>query len=386
MTVTIGTLYSSTGQFAASSLPELDGLRFWVNRVNGQGGVEVAALGHRVRIRLVALDDRSSAALAARLYDRLVTTYRVTVLVADFGSVLTAPAIPIAERNQVLLFDQTGSGSSFFLGDNPYLVLCDLPTSSVWPDPLVRFILAQHLRRVALVYGQNEFDGAQDTAIAGQLTLAGQSPVANISVPTATGSYAGILPLFRKVHAQAVIELGYQNNDLAFLPEIAAFRRVRRWQGLRMVFTAFPGQLPGLFGRQVSAADLAGTFTYGFPPVVAHGSVNAGLSLHRFVRAFLASDRRPANFLNVAGYNTGLVIQAALEHASSFSELGLRAALNGLSGRIKTLDGTFRVNGAGAQLGDAPPVAEIVPTGSGSLGLKVVFPRAGMSAGPTRSG
>lgn len=342
--------------------------------MNHEGGIDVPALGHRVRLRLVAFDDRSSPTLAAHLYDRLITADHVAILVADFGSVLTSPAVTVAERDQMLLFDQTGTGSSFFLGDNPYIVLCDLPTSSVWPDPLVRFLQAEHLRRVAVVYGENGFDGSQDATIAGQLTLADHPLVANISVPTTEKSYAAILPLLHKAHADAVIELGYQNNDVAFLRQLARFRKHHPWAGLRVVFTAFPGQLPGLFRRQVPTPALAGTFTYEFPPAVSHQTVNVGLRLPQFSRDFTANDHRSVNFLDVAGYNTGVVIQAALEHAASFSQLGLRAALNGFSGRLKTLAGTFRVNAAGAQLGETPPVVELVLGPHGTVRTKAVLP------------
>ncbi len=373
-TLTIGTLYAGSGQFAGSSLPELAGLRFWVRWEDRRGGAYVGSLGRRVRLRLVALDDRSSPALAARLYRRLVQVDHVEILVSDFGSVLTAPAIPVAERAQMLLFDQSGTGSAFFLGDNPYLVLCDLPSSAVWPDPLVAFLEAERLDRVAIVYAGNDFDAAQDTTIATALTSAGKAPVANLEVPTATRHYRRLLAPLRARGAQAVIELGYQDNDLAFLPELARYRRDHPWPALRFVFTAFPGQLHALFQAQVGAQALAGTFTYGLPPTVDHRKVTLGLDLTRFSADFAARSHRPVNFLDVAGYTTGVVIEAALRRAGSLSQLALRAALNAVSGHLETLDGVFRIDGAGAQLGERPSVAELFPTGPAGTTLRVVFP------------
>lgn len=374
--LTIGTLYAGSGQFAASSLPELAGLRFWVAFENHRGGAYVGSLGRRVPLRLVALDDRSSSLLAARLYFRLVALDHVDILVSDFGSVLTAPAIPIAERAGVLLFDQSGSGSAFFLRDDPYLVLCDLPTSAVWPDPVVHFLEARHLDRVGLIYADNPFDAAQDTTIAAQLTLAGHPPIANLEVPTNTRDYEPLIRPLAARKADAVIELGYQDNDLAFLPEIATFRRIHPWPALEVVFSAFPGQLPGLFARRVPPADLVGTFTYGFPPTVDHRQVTVGLDLARFSREFDAVAHHPVNFLNVAGYNTGLVIEEALRRAGSLSQLGLRAALNAASGRFRTLEGTFRIDGAGAELGFRPLVADVVSDRAGRLAFRIVYPAA----------
>jgi branched-chain amino acid transport system substrate-binding protein len=380
--LTIGTLYAGSGQFAGSSLPELAGLRFWIAWENRRGGAYVGSLDRRVPLRLVALDDRSSPSLAGRLYARLIERDHVDLLVSDFGSVLTSPAIPISEHAGMLLFDQSGSGSAFFLDNDPYLVLCDLPSSAVWPDPLVRFLLAEHLDRVALIYAGNDFDAAQDTTIAAALTLAGHPPVANLEVATSTRRYEALLEPLRARRAEAVIELGYQDNDLAFLPQIAAFRRTHPWPALAAVFSAFPGQLISLFRSQVGTEDLVGGFTYGFPPTVDHRRVSVGLDLAGFERSFAAEGRRSVNFLDVAGYNTGLVIQEALAHAASLSQLGLRAALNAVSGRFTTLEGVFRIDGSGAQLGETPPVAEFFATATGQAALRVVYPPDDASRGP----
>ncbi|MDQ2851789.1 MAG: ABC transporter substrate-binding protein, partial [Actinomycetota bacterium] len=160
--IKVGTLYAGSGQFADSSGPEYAGLQFWAARANAQGGLWVTALHRKKRVELVAYDDHSSAAQAGVLYRRLVEQDHVDILVSDFGSVLTAPAIQVAQRDKVLLFDQTGSGAQFFNGQNPYIVLCDVPTSAVWPIPLTSFLIQQKLRRVALVYGDNYFDASQD--------------------------------------------------------------------------------------------------------------------------------------------------------------------------------------------------------------------------------
>jgi len=384
-TLTIGTLYAGTGQFAPSSLPELAGLRFWVAQVDRDGGVHLGGSPRRIRVRLLALDDHSSPRLAARLYERLVRVAHVQLLVADFGSVLSAPAIPIAARSQMLLFDQSGSGTSLFLADNPYIVLCDLPTSAIWPDPLVHFLLARRLRRVAIVYGANPFDGAQDATIAGQLTRAGNSPVANIAVPTATRSYGALIASLARLRPDALLELGYQDNDLAFLRQLAQLRRAGDTPGLRVVFTAFPGQFPAAFEHALGAGALAGTFTYGFPPAVPVHGVRFGLSLSALERVFPTSARHPLSFYDLAGYNTGLVMQAALARSASFSQLALRAALNSLSGQLHTVLGTFEIDGQGAQLGETPPVAEFLPSTRGSLALQVVYPPSGTTPVPVRS-
>lgn len=374
--LTIGTLYAGSGPFASSSLPELAGLRLWVRRTDAEGGVWVRALDRREPVRLIAYDDRSSAVRAGRLYARLVTRDHVGILVSDFGSVLTAPAISVARHNGVLLFDQSGTGASFFTAGNPYIVLCDLPTSTVWPDGLARLLVARHVRRVALVYGRNYFDASQDQTIAAALTLHGDEPVISQGVATTNGDYRAFLGQAAARHASAIIELGYTSNDIAFLRQLRA-----SGHRFRFVFTVFAGQLPGVLRHAVGTGALAGTYSYGFPPFVQRpqpstGLTDTGLERALYPQATVDGPGRapasPLNFLNVAGYNTGLVIGAALGQATTATQLGLRAALSRLSGRLRTLDGTFRLDADGAQVGEIPAVARLLLGRRGALVFREV--------------
>ncbi len=376
----IGTLYAGSGQFASSSLPELAGLRLWVRQANAAGGAWVGALRRREPVRLIAYDDHSSASRAAALYARLVARDHVDILVSDFGSVLTAPAISVAQHNGVLLFDQSGTGASFFTAGNPYIVLCDLPASTVWPDGLARLLVARHIGRVALVYGRNYFDASQDQTIAAALTLHGDEPVINQGVPTTNGNYRGFVAEAAARHASAVIELGYSSNDIAFLRQLRASGR-----HFRFVFTVFAGQLPGVLQHAVGLDAIAGTYSYGFPPFVERHAPSTGLGDRGLAAALggrgsgnavgsgsAGSPVSPGspgalNFLNVAGYNTGLVIGAALRTAADATQLGLRAALSRLSGGLHTLDGTFRLDAEGAQVGEIPAVAELLRGPGGRL-------------------
>ena len=94
--IKIGTLYASSGRYASISMPVHSALKLWVEQKNAEGGVFVKAFDKKIPIKLVAYDDQSNTATAATLYNQLVTQDKVDLLVADSGSVLTAPAVTIA--------------------------------------------------------------------------------------------------------------------------------------------------------------------------------------------------------------------------------------------------------------------------------------------------
>lgn len=369
-TLTIGTLYAGSGNFAESSMSQYNGLKFWMNRVNSEGGVYVAALHKKLRVKLVAYNDQSDPATAGTLYNQLITKDKVSIFVADFGSVLTAPAVTLAKNYHTVLFDPTGTGATFFeSGPNPYLVLTSLPSSGVWPRPLVRFLLDQRIRRVAIIYCANDFDQSQAATIAAGLKKAGQPPVYFQAIPTTTSDYGTLIQAVKAKSPGAVIELGYPDNDVAFLNGL-------RSAGVHfpMVLTAFPPQLPALFAKDVGSTGLSYTFGYGVPPVLTINDVSYGMGFSKFSKEFSKATAAPVNFLNVAGYNAGLIIQAALAHATSPGQLGIRAGVTAISGHLRTLTGLFVVNNAGAQLGDLLPIAQYIPASGGATGFKIVYP------------
>ena len=367
--ITVGTLYANTGSFATSSMPEYAGLQFWVKQVNAAGGMYVAPLKKKEHVKLVSYNDQSDPATATTLYNQLLTQNKVNVFVADFGSVLTAPAVTIAKDQKHLLFDITGSGTSFFSsGPNPYVALTSLPVSAVWPKPVVGLMSKLKIKRVAILYCQNDFDQAQAAAIKGFLASEHLQPVYFQGVPTTQSDYSTIVQAIKGANPQAVLEFGYPNNDIAFLNQLKSTNT-----HFNFVLTPFPGQLPTLFRQDVGAKALAWGYTYAVPPILRINKVNIGLGLNAFLQKFAPGKASAVNCLNVAGYNAGLAVQAAFAHATSMSQLGIRAGLTAVSGKLQTLEGTFALNKAGAQVGELLPVAQMVPYRA-SFQFKIVYP------------
>jgi branched-chain amino acid transport system substrate-binding protein len=81
--IKIGTLYASSGPFAAISMPVNYGLKLWVDQKNAEGGVMVKPYNKKIPIKLIAYDDQSSTATAATLYNQLITRDKVDLLVSD---------------------------------------------------------------------------------------------------------------------------------------------------------------------------------------------------------------------------------------------------------------------------------------------------------------
>ena len=367
--IKIGTLYASTGPFAVASQAQFEGLKFWAAAVNKDGGVFVRAFGKKIPVKIVAYDDQSSTSTATTLYNQLITQDKVDVLVADFGSVLTSVAVPLAAEHHMLLIDPTGSGANFFTKKTDYLVDVSVPTSAVWSIPLSHFVVQQGIKRVAIVYDANDFGASQAETTKEVLAQAGIKPVYYHAVPTSESNYTILLHTIKAANPQAVLEFGYAPNDIAFL-------RALSQSGLHfdMTFSVFPGPLFDLMKKNVGVNGLAYTYTYLMPPLLRYEKVDYGMNTAEFVKAFQSAEKKVPVFQDAAGYNTGLVMQYMLDKAPKFTQEDFHSALlNDMSGKATTLLGPFKINENGAQLGQPMPVAQMVPEGK-DLKFVVVYP------------
>ena len=375
--IKLGTLYASSGNFASISMPVHYGLKLWAEAKNAEGGVFVKAFNKKIPVKLVEYDDQSNTATAATLYNQLITQDKVDILISDSGSVLTSVAVPIARDHKMLLIDQTGTGANFFTKDNPYIALMSDPVSSIWPKYVADFLTkdgpALGIKRIAILYSTNDFTGTQATAVRTFIKAsgAGVEIVYDQGVPTNTTSYNVTINNIMAVNPDAVVELGYPNNDISFLRNLQDSGTKFKW-----LFAIYPGLETELLVKNVGAKGLEHVFSY-VPSSAIEYKPELGMSLADFHAAWekkYADAKVEFGFNSVAGYTTGLVLEAALGAAASLDQLELRKAIFGLSGKLKTLDGTFELDETGAQIGEITPLGQLESDGKDGVKFVVVYP------------
>jgi branched-chain amino acid transport system substrate-binding protein len=375
--ITLGTLYASSGRYASISMPVHYGLKLWLEQKNAEGGVYVKAFDKKIPLKLVAYDDQSNTATAATLYNQLITQDKVDILIADSGSVLTSVAVPIARDQKKLLIDQTGTGANFFTPDNPYIVLISDPVSSIWPKPLADFITHDGpglgIKRVAILYATNDFTGTQANAVRKFIkeANAGVDIVYDQGVPTETSNYTVLLNNIRAANPDAVIQLGYAPNDIAFLRNMQD-----SGTKFKFLFCIYPGLETELLEKNVGSKGLNYVYTY-VPSSEISYQTNFGMSLNDYREAWhkkYSDTNVEFGFNSVAGYTTGLVLEKALSVAASLDQLEMRKAIFSLSGNLKTLDGTFELDSTGAQIGEITPLGQLTADEHGHLKFVTVWP------------
>ncbi len=375
--IKIGTLYASSGRFASISMPVYSALKLWADQKNAEGGVYVKAFDKKLPVKLISYDDQSNTATASTLYNQLITQDKVDLLVADSGSVLTAPAVAIARDHKMFLFDQTGTGASFFSKDNPYISLMADPVSTIWPKPVADFIThdgpALGIKKVAMLYSTNEFTGTQANAFRKFVKDSG-APIQIVydqGVPTETTNYTVIINNINNAEPDAVVTFGYAPNDIAFLRNVQDVG-----VKFKMLFSIYAGLETELLEKNIGAKGLENIWTY-VPPSELDYPVNFGMTMKDYKAAWdkkYSDGKVEFGFNAVAGYTTGLVIEKTLSVATSLDQMELRRAVFSLSGQLKTLDGTFALDDMGGQIGELTPLGQLHLDEHGHIKFVSIYP------------
>lgn len=375
--IKIGALYASSGPYASISMPVFNAFKLWVDQANATGGVEVKVFNKKIPLKLIAYDDQSSTATAATLYNQLITQDHVDLLIADSGSVLTSVGVPIAKEHKQFLFDVSGTGAAFFSDDNPYIALMADPVSTIWPHYISDYLAdegaKQGIKTVAILYSTNDFTGTQAAALKGFFERDGKVKVVYYQgVPTTTSNYTVLINNIAALNPDAVLELGYVGNDIAFLRNLQD-----SGNQFRFVFSIYAGTEKEEIEKNVGVSAMTNIFSY-VPASNYEYKPEVGMDQKEFRAAW---DKKYPPGSGVAfganavyGYMTGLVVQRTLETTKSLDQMAIHDAVFALSGNLKTLDGTFVLRKDGAQIGEVTPLGQLQPAGKDELNLVAVYP------------
>jgi branched-chain amino acid transport system substrate-binding protein len=95
--IKIGMSMPQTGSLGAGGKAALLALQMWVEDVNAKGGL----LGRKVEF--IAYDDQTNPALTPGIYTKLLDVDKVDLIIAPYGTVPTAPIMPLVKQRDLLL-------------------------------------------------------------------------------------------------------------------------------------------------------------------------------------------------------------------------------------------------------------------------------------------
>ena len=147
--ITVGLSITQTGPFSAPALFELHGYQLAADQINQHGGL----LGKQ--IKLVYYDDQANPSTGVQLYQKLITSDRVDLLLGPYETDLVAAVAPIVTRAKMLM-PALGANVGNYQGQYPYLVQAIAQTGQ-YMAPVVDLAAAKGYKTIALLVQETQF-------------------------------------------------------------------------------------------------------------------------------------------------------------------------------------------------------------------------------------
>lgn len=132
--IVVGLIMPTTGQMSVLGVAQADGVKVVINEINEAGGI------YGVPIRLVEGDSQSDPGVGATVAQRLIDTEDVDILIGSYSSGIASSMLPIAQRNDVVLWE-VGSVSTAINPDGNPNFLRTVGNASTYAGSAIDFLV-----------------------------------------------------------------------------------------------------------------------------------------------------------------------------------------------------------------------------------------------------
>jgi branched-chain amino acid transport system substrate-binding protein len=335
----LGAALSITGSTSNEGGLIKQGYDMWADWVNGQGGITVQGVRHKVRIKYV--DDESSPSLTAQLTQELIRDDKVRFLLGPYGTDATVAAAPVADQHRVVMIDTSGSSRAIFSHGYRYIFGIQTPADLYFKSVLD---MAAAMRpKPATVAILSADDGFSQQALKGVLDYAptkGLQIVFNQTYKSGTTNLYGQLATARDTKPDLLLNSGHLQEAIA----INKAAMDLRLNAKLFAYTIGPAT-PSFTQELGKAAD------YVVDPSQWTAAVQYNPEMYLTVPQYVQAYQRRYNttaepaFQVAQSTAAGLVLQRAIQNANSLDQDKVRNALAGLD--FTSFFGRIKFNGAG---------------------------------------
>ena len=333
----VGAVVTESGNLADLAADLRKSLLLWQEEVNAAGGL----LGRRIELRL--LDDRSEAAAAADLYERLIRDERCDLLIGPMGSAATLGAAMTAERNRRVLVNATGAIRATQKGNARYVFQIAAPYSA-YGAGVLEIARSMGYRRLAIFARQDPASREMAARLKEEATAAGLQAAEPEVYGIGTTDFGAQVEKARASNAEAWVAFGLV-RDAADM--VKSFRKHRYAPQMFVALGAADPQFIRLLGQDAEQAIGITPWERGF------GTAENKRFAESYARKWSAEPTRMA----AEGYAAAKVLEEAVRRAGALDQERIRGELQALE--LETPLGRYKVDKNGAQLAARPALVQI---------------------------
>ena len=209
--VRIGMSMPQTGSLGAGGQAALVALRLWVDDVNQRGGL----LNRKVE--LIAYDDQTNPANVPGIYTKLLDVDKVDLLIAPYGTVPTAPIMPMVKQRNLLLMGNFSFQVNAKVQHDMWFNNSPWNDASSWSDGFMKAGQTAGAKSIAVLAADQEF--AQNLAN-GARELAKKANIKSVydqNYPPTTTDFSSLIRGIRAARPDMVFVMSYPNDSVAII-------------------------------------------------------------------------------------------------------------------------------------------------------------------------
>src|SRR5438309_7625715 len=328
--VKIGMSMPQTGSLGAGGKAALLALQMWVDDVNAKGGL----LGRR--IEFIAYDDQTNPALTPGIYTKLLDVDKVDLLIAPYGTVPTAPIMPLVKQRGLLLMGNFSFQVNHTVKHDMWFNNSPWTDASSWSDGFIHIGQKAGAKTIAFLAADQEF--AQNLANGARVLAkkAGLQTVYDQNYPPATVDFSAMIRAIRAARPDIVFVMSYPNDSVAIvraINEIGVGDSVKLFGG-GMVGLQFTPNMVSL------GSSLNGIVNYNsYVPGLKYPGIED--FLQRYAKKAAEAKVDPLGFyLPPFNYAIGQILEQAVGATKTLDQKKLAAWLH--ANEVKTIVGPIR--------------------------------------------
>jgi len=209
--VKIGIGIAQTGTLGGGGKAALLALEMWVEDVNAKGGLL------KRKVELISYDDQSNPATTPGIYSKLLDVDKVDLLIAPYGTVPTAPILPLVKERGLLLMGNFSFQVNAKVKHDMWFNNSPWNDASSWSDGFIKAGQKHGAKTLAILAADQEFaqnlaNGARELA-----KKAGLKIVYEQNYPPATVDFSSMIRAIRAAKPDMVFVMSYPNDSVAIV-------------------------------------------------------------------------------------------------------------------------------------------------------------------------
>jgi branched-chain amino acid transport system substrate-binding protein len=341
--IRIGASLSQSGSFASLGQTQLRGYQLCIKHTNEKGGL----LGRP--LVLVFEDDRSEAATAVKIYEKLIAQDKVDAILGPYSSPITDAVADVSEKYRMPMVAPNAAATSIFRKGRRYVYMVTSP-AEVYLEGLIDMAAKHGLKSVAIIHEDTLFPRASAQGTAELAARKGMQVVFTDAYPKGTTDFTATVAKIRAANPEVVAAATYFNDAVAITQALK-----QADVNPKMFGVTVGGDLPKfhevlgrdaefVYGGSQWVEDLVTLRAGGLIPV-ARQFPGAKEFVESYRKEFPGAD---LSYQSAAGYGACQIFADAVKQAGSLDGERIRDAILKLDAR--TIYGAFRVDQGGFQV------------------------------------